>query len=232
MPELLVGTMGLVLGASLFAGIHLLIAGTGLRAAIIGAIGEKPYQGAFALLSILGLVWLVHAYINTQPEVLWQLPVALDPLFSVIILIGFIFIVAGLMVKNPTMMGGEGALSQGDAAIGFLRITRHPMMWGITLWSGAHLLKNGDSRSVILFGTLLLVALVGPGQIDKRRADALGESWQSYASVTSNVPFMAIIQGRNSLKFGELGLWRLALGVGLFAAAFYFHPQITGVSLH
>jgi uncharacterized membrane protein len=232
MAEILTGVTGLVLGACLFAGIHLLVAGTALRETLIGAIGDKPYQGVFSLLSILGLVWLVYAYAGTSPEPLWRLPVALDPLFGVVILVAFIFFVAGLTVKNPTMMGGEGALAQDNAATGFLRITRHPMMWGFTLWSGAHLLKNGDTRSVILFGTLLLVALIGPGQIDKRRAAAMGESWRRFASVTSNVPFLAIIQGRNSLKLGELGLWRLALGLVLFGAAFYFHPQVTGVSLY
>jgi uncharacterized membrane protein len=232
MAEIPTGMTGLVLGACLFAGIHLLVAGTAVRGALIRAVGEKPYQGAFSLLSILGLVWLVYAYGGTQPEPLWRVPVALDPLFGVVILVAFIFFAAGLTVKNPTMMGGEGALAQDNAATGFLRITRHPMMWGFTLWSGAHLLKNGDTRSAILFGTLLVVALVGPAQIDKRRAAAMGESWRRFASATSNVPFMAIVQGRNSLKLGELGLWRLALGLGLFGAAFHFHPWITGVSLY
>lgn len=232
MAENLTGMTGLILAACLFAGIHLLVSGTALRGALVGMIGEKPYQGVFSLLSIIGLVWMIHAYTNTQPEQLWSVPVILDPLFGVVILLAFIFLVAGLTVKNPTMMGGEGALAQDNAATGFLRITRHPMMWGITLWSGTHLLKNGDTRSAILFGTLLLVALVGPSQIDKRRAAAMGDSWQKFTSTTSNVPFGAIIQGRNSLKLGELGLWRLALGMALFAVAFYFHPQITGVSLY
>lgn len=232
MAEIPTGINGLLMAAGLFAGIHLLVSGTALRKVLVGAIGEMPYQGVFSLLSIVGLAWLVFAFAHTQPEVLWSLPVALDPLIGLIILIGFIFLVAGLTVKNPTLMGGEGALNQENPAVGFLRITRHPMMWGFTFWSAAHLLKNGDTRSAILFGTLLLVALLGPGQIDKRRAAALGESWSKYASVTSNVPFAAIIQGRNSFKMGELGLWRIALGVALFAAAFHFHPQITGVSLY
>jgi uncharacterized membrane protein len=227
---------GLILGAVVFAAVHLLIAGTPVRAALVGAIGDMPYQGVFSLLSIIGLVVMIYGYGGAQPELLWSVPVALDPLFGAIILIAFIFIVAGLTVKNPTlmggMMGGDDALSKGDAAIGFLRITRHPMMWGITIWSAVHLIKNGDSRSLILFGTLLVVALVGPTQIDKRRAASMGESWDKFAAVTSNVPFGAIVQGRNSFNFGELGLWRIALGAALFAAMFYFHPQITGVSLY
>jgi uncharacterized membrane protein len=169
---------------------------------------------------------------GAQAEHLWSFPGVLDPFLSGVILVSFVFIVAGLTVKNPTMAAGESALSKGDAAIGFLRITRHPMMYGFSLWSAAHLVRNGDSHWLILFGTLLLVALVGATQIDKRRAAALGESWDKFASVTSYVPFAAIIQGRNSLNMGELGLWRIAIGFTLFAVLYYFHPQITGVSLY
>ena len=95
MAEIMTGMTGLVLGACLFAGMHLLVAGTALRGALIGAIGEKAYQGVFSLLSILGLVWLVYAYGGTQPEPLWSVPVALDPLFGVVILVAFIFLPPG-----------------------------------------------------------------------------------------------------------------------------------------
>ncbi len=31
------------------------------------------------------------------------------------------------------------------------RFTRHPMLWGVTIWSFAHLLANGDQAAIILF---------------------------------------------------------------------------------
>lgn len=31
---------------------------------------------------------------------------------------------------------------------------RHPMMWGLVIWAVAHLLVNGDSASIVLFGGL------------------------------------------------------------------------------
>jgi uncharacterized membrane protein len=33
------------------------------------------------------------------------------------------------------------------------RFTRHPMLWGILIWSAAHLLVNGDLASMLLFGS-------------------------------------------------------------------------------
>ena len=37
---------------------------------------------------------------------------------------------------------------------------RHPMLWGVVVWSVAHLLVNGDQASLVLFGGLGLWALV------------------------------------------------------------------------
>lgn len=40
------------------------------------------------------------------------------------------------------------------------RHLRHPMLLGVVLWSVAHLLVNGDLSSIVLFGGLLLWALL------------------------------------------------------------------------
>ena len=40
------------------------------------------------------------------------------------------------------------------------RALRHPQMIGTIVWAVSHLLTNGDSRSVILFGTLGIWALL------------------------------------------------------------------------
>jgi uncharacterized membrane protein len=36
---------------------------------------------------------------------------------------------------------------------------RHPMLWGMVIWAGAHLLVNGDMASIVLFGGLGLWAV-------------------------------------------------------------------------
>jgi uncharacterized membrane protein len=40
------------------------------------------------------------------------------------------------------------------------RRMRHPQLTGFSLWAAAHLLVNGDLASIVLFGTLLVWALV------------------------------------------------------------------------
>jgi len=42
--------------ALFFDGIHFLISGTAFRGKIVGLIGERPFQGLFSLMSLIGIV--------------------------------------------------------------------------------------------------------------------------------------------------------------------------------
>ena len=48
------------------------------------------------------------------------------------------------------------------------QILRHPQLTGVFLWGIAHLLVNGDQRSVVLFGGLSLWAAVEMIAINRR----------------------------------------------------------------
>ena len=48
------------------------------------------------------------------------------------------------------------------------RYTRHPMLWGVTLWAALHLLANGDSASLLLFGGLGVYALCAMWSLNRR----------------------------------------------------------------
>ncbi len=65
--------------------------------------------------------------------------------------------------------------------------------------------------------------------IDARKADALGEEWARFAAATSNVPFSAIVEGRNHFSAGEIGLARIATGLAAFAVMLAIHPWLFGV---
>lgn len=221
----------LVYACVYFLATHFVIAGTPLRAAIVERLGEKVYMATFFLVAGLGLVWMIVAYGTAERVELFRLPAALHYVFVAINLVAAIFIIAGLTVKNPTAIGQDKLLGGSDPARGFLRITRHPMNTGFALFALAHLLENGDSASLVLFGSLFTLAALGPTGIDARRAAAHGEAWRKFTAKSSYIPFAAILAGRNNLELAELGWWRIVLGVLLFVAFFVVHGQISGVPL-
>lgn len=224
----------LIAACALFFLIHSLISGTGLRGAIAGAVGEKPYRALFAVLSLVGIVWMAMSY-NHVSEIgsryLWNLGHAGHGIAMLLVFLALIYVVVGVATKNPTAMQQEGLLAQEEPAQGIVRVTRHPFLVGVTLWALAHLLANGDLHSLIFFGTFLLVSVIGMANIDAKRQKRDPEGWARFAAKTSRTPFVAIIQGRNSLKIGEIGWGKIAAGVLVFALILYFHGWIFGVDV-
>jgi uncharacterized membrane protein len=224
----------LVAAALVFVLFHLLVSGTRLRDAAVGTLGQGPYMGLYSLLSVAGLAWLIFAFGAARSDpasmVLWTNAPALRWVQLVLQFLAFMLVVPGLATPNPTSVAQQGLLERPDAIRGMLRITRHPFLWGVAIWAFGHLLVNGDTAGVVLFGSLLGLALFGTVSIDAKRKRALGDKWDAFAAQTSNVPFAGILAGRQTLNIGEIGWWRLALAVALYALMLFAHPYAFGVS--
>jgi uncharacterized membrane protein len=223
----------LVAAAAFFLAIHLLISGTRARGRIVAVTGETPYLALFSLASIGGIVWLCIAYNATAGipnRLYWVAPDWLVHLAPTVMVVAFLFALIGLTTPNPTAVKAEALLDKPDPVKGMLRITRHPFLWSVMLWAALHVALNGDRASIVFFGTFLLLAALGTLSIDEKRKRALGEKWQGFSRATSNLPFAAIVAGRNRLALGELGWWRILLGLAAFGAMFYAHLWLFGVS--
>lgn len=217
--------MGMLITAAIvFLAIHFLISGTRLRDGITGAIGERPYMGLFSLASIAVIVWLCSAYNAAQAgggdPVLYDLGHVRD-IGIIVVLVAFLLGVPGLMLPNPTAVGGDAAAQ--PKARGVITITRHPFLWGVTLWSAIHLVANGDEASIILFGCFFILALLGPLSIDAKRKRKMGERWLAFAAQTSNVPFAAALAGRTRIDWRGIFDWRLLLAFVLFIIVLFGH---------
>jgi uncharacterized membrane protein len=225
--------IGLFAAAAYFVLIHLLVSGTRVRDALTGRIGQGPYMGLFSLASLAGLVWLGFAFAEARVapgnDVLWGVTEATGWVQIVLQFVALQFVVIGLTTPNPTSVRQEGTLDRPDLIQGMLRITRHPFLWGVALWAIGHLLVNGDAASLVLFGALLALSLFGTASIDAKRRRALGRKWDAFAAQTSNVPFLAIAQGRQRLALGEIGWWRILAGVAVWAVLLVVHPYLFGV---
>ena len=136
----------LILGLVIFLGVHSTrIVADGWRTATIARLGEKPWKGLYALLSIVGLVLLVWGYGQARklPGLLWQAPDRMRDVTGLLMLISFVLLVAAYVPRN-----------------GLKARLHHPMVLAVKVWAFAHLLSNGSPADVLLFGAFLVWAIL------------------------------------------------------------------------
>lgn len=221
-----------------FVAIHVGVAATGLRAVLVGALGEGGYRIGFSFLSALLLFLTVRGYGAMRADpfdplngALWAPPGWLHWPAAGLVALGVTLAVAGLLTPGPTLAGYEAAgLAKSEPAKGVLRITRHPFLWGVALWGAGHLLLNGERFAVMLFGALAIMAVLGARSIDRKGAARAPLAWARFEDMTSNVPFVAILQSRNRLAISEMA-WRLALGVLAALGVAMLHRTAFGVGI-
>ena len=86
---------------------------------------------------------------------------------------------------------------------------RHPQLTSKIVWLIAHLLVNGDSRSIILFGSMGLWAALEIIAINRRSGE-----WEKAAPPARPREIKGLV-----------------ISLVIFAVAAYAHPYIVGVSL-
>lgn len=222
----------LIAAAAFFCGIHFFISGSRLRDTLVAIMGAKVFRAIFSILSIVGLGWLIFAYRQAPYVETWGQLAGFKHLVAALMPLAFVFIVTGIATPSPTVVGGERLLSEDEdePAQGILRITRHPFLWGVSLWALLHLIVNGDAASLVLFGSMLLLALGGTYSIDNKRLRMYGEAWEKFLTVTSCVPFRAIWEQRNTLRLDEIGWKSPALALVIYVVVMLLHQRMFGVA--
>jgi uncharacterized membrane protein len=221
----------LAVAGILFIGAHLGVSSTPLRASLVGSMGDRAYLGVYSLMAAVTLGFLIFAYNRaSHADFLWIPTPGLRMVPFVLMPIAFTFMLGGFMTRNPTAVGQEGTVKQVGQGAGLVRITRHPFQWSVVLWSIGHIVANGDVASLLFFGSLGTLSLWGTFLIDSKKARTMGTDWTAFAAHTSNVPFAAIIQGRNRLVAGEL-VGPIVAGLAVYAAAMWGHRWLAGVPL-
>ncbi len=99
-------------------------------------------RGAVALVLFLSVALMVIGYRQADGAVYW------GPMPAMVHL------------NNLLMLGSVYLFAASGMKTSLARDVRHPMLWGVVVWSVAHLLVNGDVPSFLLFGSLGLWALV------------------------------------------------------------------------
>ncbi len=181
----------LIIGVVLWSALHLfpaLLPET--RGRLIERLGNGRYRGMFALGIVVTLVLIVFGWRNAAVEPIYVPPLHGNPVVTGMMLLSFILFAAANAPGN------------------IKRILRHPMLAGMALWAGAHLLANGDNRSFVLFGGLGVWAIVAMLAINRR--DGV---WEKPAAVAISRDLMTIVAA-----------------AAIFAIVVYFHEAVIGAS--
>lgn len=220
----------LLVAAIFLLGTHFGISSTPLRAELVGRLGERGYQILYSLLAFVAITWLVMAWRAAPVVPVWHAGAGVRHSALLLMPLAFLLVVGSLTAANPTAVGQKPDPDAGEPATGITRVTRHPLMWGVGLWAVLHLVVNGDESSIVFFGTLAILALVGTALIDAKRTRQNAPGWGVFLQATSNLPFQAILQRRQRFVPREIGLWRVAVALALYVLLFWLHPWLFGVS--
>ncbi|NEY91415.1 NnrU family protein [Tabrizicola oligotrophica] len=218
----------LALAMGLFMASHRLPAALGLKGRIVGALGERGYTAVFSILSLALLWWLIAAagrapFVPLWDQQGWQRWAVNIAMPAAIVLGTF-----GIAAPNPFAFEGRASGFDPERP-GIAGLTRQPLLWALALWSGAHLLANGDLAHVLLFAPFFLMALLGMKVIESRRRRALGDdSWQRLTARTGLLPGAALLSGR--WRPGALpSLPRLGLALLIWVGLWHLHAPVIGL---
>ncbi|MGI8502802.1 MAG: NnrU family protein [Hassallia sp.] len=200
--------------------------GAALRPWAEKQIGPRLYRVFFALLSLPLAVILIVYFINHRYDgwQLWQVQgvPGVKAVVWVLSAISFLFLYPATFnlleiaaIQKPSVHLYE---------TGIIRITRHPQMVGQIIWCVAHTLWLGTSFTLITSVGLVLHHLFGVWHGDRRLASRYGEAFEIVKQRTSIIPFLAVLDHRQSLKWQEF-LRPAYLGVAIFIGLLWWsHP--------
>lgn len=141
----------LIIGLLLWSGTHLapgLV--PGLKQAAVRRLGENGYKGVFTLLMVAAIYLVISGWKSAMPEIVYLPPTWGRHATALLVLIAFILFFAPYPPNN------------------LKRLLRHPQLTGVAVWGIGHLLANGESRSIVLFGGMTIWAIAEILVINRR----------------------------------------------------------------
>lgn len=191
-------------------------------------IGPRLYRILFAGVSLPLAVILIIYFFNHRYDGLqmWQVQgvPGVQTLVWLLSAISFVFLYPATfnLLEIAAIQKPQVHLYE----TGIIRITRHPQMVGQVIWCIAHTLWLGTTFTLVTSVGLVLHHLFGVWHGDRRLENRYGEAFESVKERTSIIPFLAILQGRQTLKLQEF-LRPAYLGVGVFIFLLWWsHPLL------
>ncbi|MBJ7551354.1 NnrU family protein [Marinomonas ostreistagni] len=144
----------LLVGLVLFIGIHSIrLFAPEWRQFMMEQLGTKNWKLMHSAVAVTGLLTIImgYGYARYSAEWLWYPPVWTRHIAALLVLVAFFYVIVAAMPYSKT-----------KSRIGV------PMVVGVKLWAFAHLISNGTTADVVLFGSFLAWAVIN-FVISKRR---------------------------------------------------------------
>ena len=182
----------LALGLVVFLGVHsIAIVANPWRDGVARRLGELPWKGLYAVISIVGFVLMVRGYAAARlaPHPLWVPPVATRHVAALLMLPVFPLLFAAYL---------PGRIR--DRA-------RHPMLAATLHWGAAHLLANGTLRDLLLFGGVFAWALADRISVARRAPRTIPTApagrWNDAITIVGGLAlYVGFVAGLHARLFG------------------------------
>ncbi len=195
-------------------------------------VGPRAYRVLFAIVSISLAVVLITYFLNHRYDgvQLWQVQGQpwVMPFVWMLSAISFLFLYPSTFNLLEIAAIQQPKVHLYDA--GIVRITRHPQMVGQVIWCIAHTLWVGTTFTLVTSLGLIGYHLFAVWHGDRRLTIRYGDAFAKVKAQTSVIPFLAVLQGRQTLNLQEF-LRPAYLGIAAFVALFWWaHPLMIRAS--
>lgn len=227
----LAGWQEFAFALSVFTASHFLPRWRGLRDVIIGKIGRRPYFAGYGAVSVLVLSWLIGSAGRAPYVELWSASHWMRQVPSIVMPLAIFLSAIGFRTRSPYTLGSNIGSTMDPANPGLAALTRHPVLWGLVLWSASHLPPNGDLAHVILFSGFAAMSLLAMILFDQRARTAL--SLEARTRLFQSTPLLSptvILKPRWLMANARSLIWYLIVAALIWAVALGLHTTVIGVS--
>lgn len=222
------GWIGFALALTAFMAAHVVPSRPALRGQLIAWLGPRGYTLGYSVVSLALLYALILAAGQAPRVTLWDPSQAARWLVNLAMPLALVLVSLAVGAPNPLSFGGRASGFDADRP-GLAGLTRHPLLWALLIWSGAHLVANGDLAHVILFGVFAAFSIAGMVAIDARNRRRLGAA--GFAALTRTTPLIPLARGWPVGWGAPSGLaLRLAIAMLAWAVLYHLHQPLIGMS--
>jgi uncharacterized membrane protein len=181
-----------------------------LRAPLVKAVGEGPFLGLYSLVAAACMVWMVIAFRAAPAADLGGATGEAGWIVSTLLTLPALVLFVGSLWKNPALPNPGAAKTAAREPTGVFAVTRHPMRWGFALWALSHIALWWSTRTLIVAGAVLILALVGAHLQDRKKRALMGAAWTEWEAKTSYWPRWTKLLGAGmTLWLAAIAAWLL-----------------------